>query len=491
MVFSSFVFLLVFLPVILFIYYIAQEKYRNLVLFIASLIFYAWGEPKYVLIMLFSTVFDYTNGRLIAWFKKKDQRSKAKIVLIIDLCGNLGILGFFKYTDFLIGSINSITGAGLSLLQIALPIGISFYTFQTMSYTIDVYKGVVPAQKNILDFGTYVVLFPQLIAGPIVQYKTIAEELKTRTVTSYNFGNGAYRFTVGLAKKVLLANQAGALWDTISATGNLSTASAWLGAIAYTFQIYFDFSGYSDMAIGLGEMFGFHFLENFNHPYMANSITDFWRRWHISLSSWFREYVYIPLGGNRNGIKIQLRNICIVWLLTGLWHGASWNFVLWGVYYGILLVIEKLYLLKELEKSPSWFRRIYSLLLVVIGWTIFAQTDLSQLWIFIKAMFGVGVDTINSDFFYYVSSNAVVFVLLIFFSIDHEGWMQKFSWSSWLWSVIDCLDRNKIQIEQKRITFLRIGVKDLCRAVIMILLLVLSFAFLVGDSYNPFLYFRF
>ena len=340
MVFSSFVFLMVFLPLILVIYYICPTRFRNLVLFLASLFFYAWGEPKYVLIMLFSTVFDYINGRLIERFQNRNQHKLAKITLIVDLCGNLGILGFFKYTDFVIGSINSITGVGISLLHIALPIGISFYTFQTMSYTIDVYRGVVPAQHNILNFGTYVVLFPQLIAGPIVQYKTIAKELERRKVTMDNFAKGAYRFSVGLAKKVLLANQAGRLWDTISVSANLSTASAWLGAVAYTFQIYFDFSGYSDMAIGLGEMFGFHFLENFNYPYMADSITDFWRRWHISLSTFFRDYVYIPLGGNRNGTLKTYRNILVVWLLTGLWHGASWNFVLWGLFFCIFLVIE-------------------------------------------------------------------------------------------------------------------------------------------------------
>ena len=473
MVFSSFVFLMVFLPLILVIYYICPARFRNFVLFFASLIFYAWGEPKYVLIMLFSTVFDYTNGRLIERFQNRNQHKLAKITLIVDLCGNLGILGFFKYTDFVIGSINSITGAGISLLHIALPIGISFYTFQTMSYTIDVYRGVVPAQHNILNFGTYVVLFPQLIAGPIVQYKTIAKELERRKVTMDNFANGAFRFLVGLAKKVLLANQAGSLWDTISVTGNLSTASAWLGAVAYTFQIYFDFSGYSDMAIGLGEMFGFHFLENFNYPYMADSITDFWRRWHISLSSWFREYVYIPLGGNRRGMKIQLRNICIVWLLTGLWHGASWNFVLWGVYYGVLLMIEKLYLLKHLEKSPSWFRHVYSMILVIIGWTIFALTDFGELWTYLKAMLGIGVARINSDFFYYVSCNAVLFLVLIICSINLKELMKN------------------TKLAEKAVAWGRRDTYGITKAVTMILLLVVSFAFLVGDSYNPFLYFRF
>lgn len=458
MVFSSFVFLLVFLPLVLIIYYLCPAKIRNAVLFIASLIFYAWGEPRYVLIMLFSTVFDYTNGRLIEKFKNEKRQGAARVTLVIDLLGNLGILGFFKYTDFVIGSINSVTGAGISLLNIALPIGISFYTFQTMSYTIDVYKGVVPAQKNILNFGTYVVLFPQLIAGPIVQYKTIGEELNSRKVTMEDFAQGAFRFTVGFAKKVILANSIYGVWTSISNSQNISVATAWLGAIAFTFNIYFDFSGYSDMAIGLGRMFGFHFLENFNYPYTANSVTDFWRRWHISLSSWFKEYVYIPLGGNRSGMGKQIRNILIVWALTGLWHGASWNFVLWGVYYGILLMIEKLFLLKALNKCPAIVRHIYTLVIVIIGWTIFAQTDFGLLGTYLQRMFGVGTVFVDSDFFYYLSCNAVLLVVLVFCSIDHKKWLKKF---------------------------------EVLRIPAMIVLMILSFAFLVGGSYNPFLYFRF
>jgi alginate O-acetyltransferase complex protein AlgI len=473
MVFSSFVFLLVFLPLVLLLYYIFPKRWRNLVLLVASLIFYAWGEPVYVLIMLFSTVFDYTNGRLIEHFKKQNRPGRTKAVLVIDLCGNLAILGFFKYADFFIGNINSITGAGLSLLNIALPIGISFYTFQTMSYTIDVYRGVVPAQHNILNFATYVTLFPQLIAGPIVQYKTIEKEIAKRTVTAEDFAAGAFRFSVGLAKKVLLANQIGSLWDTISGLDQMSVATAWLGAIAYSFQIYFDFSGYSDMAIGLGRMFGFYFLENFNFPYMAKSITEFWRRWHISLSSWFREYVYIPLGGNRKGLRRQVINIMIVWMLTGLWHGANWNFVLWGVYYGVLLMIEKLFLLKLLDKAPGWLSHIYSLFLVVIGWTIFAQTDMGQLLNYLKVMFGVGAaGGVDSDFLYFLRCNAVLIVLLIVCSIDHRVWIAKLRKNPGL------LGKNIYNLGAARI-------------VLMIIMLLVSFAFLVGDSYNPFLYFRF
>lgn len=484
MVFSSFVFLLAFLLLVLLIYYVCPGKVRNLVLLVASLLFYAWGEPVYVLIMLFSTVFDYTNGRLIEYFQNKNRPGKAKVVLVIDLVGNLGILGFFKYADFVIGNINSITGAGLTLLHIALPIGISFYTFQTMSYTIDVYRKVVPAQHNIVAFAAYVTLFPQLIAGPIVQYKTVAAELSDRKVTLTDFSEGAFRFTIGLAKKVLLANQIGSLWDTISQLHQMSAATAWLGAIAYSFQIYFDFSGYSDMAIGLGKMFGFHFLENFNFPYMSKTITEFWRRWHISLSSWFKEYVYIPLGGNRKGMGRQLFNIMVVWMLTGLWHGANWNFVLWGIYYGILLMFEKLFLLKWLKKAPAWIGHIYSMFLVVIGWTIFAQTDMSQLGRYLKTMFGIGAHGgADADFFYFLSTNAVLLILLVVCSIDHRFWLRKICRKS-----VASENAENDNIYQwcelsRGLTY--------AKPIIMVVLLVVSFAFLVGDSYNPFLYFRF
>ena len=470
MVFSSFVFLLAFLPAVLILYFLCPKKGRNLVLLLASLLFYAWGEPIYVLIMLFSTVFDYTKGRIIEYYKNKGQIQKAKAALVVDLGGNLAILGFFKYADFVIENVISLTGAGISLLRIALPIGISFYTFQTMSYTIDVYRGEVPAQKNILDFATYVVLFPQLIAGPIVQYKTIAKELSDRKHTLEDLSSGVFRFAVGLGKKVILANQIGALYTEISGMSDISVATAWLGAIAYSFQIYFDFSGYSDMAIGLGRVFGFHFLENFNFPYMAKSITDFWRRWHISLSSWFREYVYISLGGNRKGMVRQLINIMIVWLLTGLWHGASWNFVLWGVYYGILLMIEKLFLLKVLNKAPGWVVHIYSLVLIVIGWTIFAQTDFALLGEYLQAMFGIGTVFVDSAFWYFLSCNGVLLIILCICSIDYSALVTK--WSFW-----------------QKIKNSRFGAVGKC--VIMVALLFVSFAFLVGDTYNPFLYFRF
>ena len=321
-------------------------------------------------------------------------------------------------------------------------------------------------------------LFPQLIAGPIVQYKTVEKELTERKVTLRDFSEGAFRFSVGLAKKVLLANQIGSLWDTISRLNQMSVATAWLGAVTYTFQIYFDFSGYSDMAIGLGRMFGFHFLENFNFPYMSKTITEFWRRWHISLSSWFREYVYIPLGGNRKGLARQLINIMIVWMLTGLWHGANWNFVLWGIYYGVLLMIEKLFLLKWLEKLPDWVGHIYTLFLVVIGWTIFAQTNLQQLGAYLKTMFGIGQAVfVDSDFLYFASTNAVLLAALVICSIDF------------------CAFRNRRLPEKERSTVYEAVEKSkgwtIVKPVIMLVLLVVSFAFLVGDSYNPFLYFRF
>ena len=394
MVFSSFVFLLAFLLLVLLIYYVCPGKVRNLVLLVASLLFYAWGEPVYVLIMLFSTVFDYTNGRLIEYFQNKNRPGKAKVVLVIDLVGNLGILGFFKYADFVIGNINSITGAGLTLLHIALPIGISFYTFQTMSYTIDVYRKVVPAQHNIVAFATYVTLFPQLIAGPIVQYKTVAAELSDRKVTLTDFSEGAFRFTIGLAKKVLLANQIGSLWDTISQLQQMSAATAWLGAIAYSFQIYFDFSGYSDMAIGLGKMFGFHFLENFNFPYMSKTITEFWRRWHISLSSWFKEYVYIPLGGNRKGKIRKYLNLLITFSISGLWHGGSVKFLFWGLLHAIYQVVgsltvknrDRIYLIlgmNEHSRFKHFLRVLGTSFFIMLGWIVFRadrlQTGLSMI----------------------------------------------------------------------------------------------------------------
>jgi len=341
MVFSSLLFLFRFLPAVLLCYYLVPRRARNFVLFLFSLIFYAWGEPVYIILMLVTILVSFAGGIAVDAMKNCGRPKAARNMLVVSLAVSLALLAFFKYADFALGTVNTLTGAGLQLLNLSLPIGISFYTFQTMSYTIDVYRGEAHVQKNLISYGAYVVMFPQLIAGPIVQYKTIDAQLRGRKETPEEFAQGIHRFLLGLGKKVLLANNAGALWDTITAltVSEVPVLTAWMGLAAYTFQIYFDFSAYSDMAIGLGLMFGFHFSENFNYPYISQSITEFWRRWHISLSTWFRDYVYIPLGGNRVSKGRHIRNLMIVWLLTGFWHGASWNFVAWGIYYGVLLVL--------------------------------------------------------------------------------------------------------------------------------------------------------
>ena len=466
MVFSSTVFLLLFLPAVVILYYLCPRRWRNAVLLVFSLLFYAWGEPKYVLIMLFSTVFDYCNGLGIARLRAKGREGGAKAVMILSAVGNLAILGFFKYTDFAIANVDHLLGLGLPALGLALPIGISFYTFQTMSYTIDVYRGEVAAQRNILDFAAYVTLFPQLIAGPIVQYKTVAGQLHRRAESWQEAGAGMQRFVVGLAKKVLIANQVGALWETVSAMQQPSMVTAWLGALAFTFQIYFDFSGYSDMAIGLGRMLGFDFVENFNYPYISRSITEFWRRWHISLGTWFREYVYIPLGGNRRGMARQVFNLLVVWFLTGLWHGASWNFVLWGLYYGALLVLEKTVLLKALRALPAAVGHVYTWLCFVLGWVLFAITDFSALGSYLGAMFsGTPVD---GTAWYLLRSNGVLLALAAVGCTS----LPAVLWRRW-----------QEKLPGRAATALQTaGVA---------LLLTVSVAFLVGDSYNPFLYFRF
>lgn len=416
MVFSSPLFLFYFLPVVLILYYLVprgQIFWKNLVLLVGSLFFYAWGEPVYVLLMLFSIAMDYGLGLWLEHEKRRGGHPGRVLALAVVL--NLLLLGFFKYANFLIGTVNGVTGAGLPLLEVSLPIGISFYTFQALSYIIDLYRGEVEVQRSILNFGTYVSLFPQLIAGPIVRMKTVAGELQDRQETFPDFAAGVRRFTVGLAKKVLLANTAGEIWQTVSGmeTGKLPVLTAWIGLAAFTFQIYFDFSGYSDMAIGLGRMFGFHFPENFRYPYTATSITDFWRRWHITLSTWFREYVYIPLGGNRKGLGKQIRNILIVWLLTGIWHGAGWNFVVWGLYFGVILMMEKIGLLRLLEKAPVFLRHLYTMLLVMLSWAIFAFDSLGQGVQFIGALFGGGGRLWDGQGVYLLYSSAVLLVLLI------------------------------------------------------------------------------
>ena len=467
MVFSSFAFLFVFLPLVLIAYFIIKNRtYRNIVLFLFSLVFYAWGEPVYVALMLFSIVANYFLALKIDKAKKK---SKRKIILIIAVIINLLIIGFFKYADFFIENINFIFHSSIPALNMGLPIGISFYTFQILSYVIDVYTKKVKVQKNIINLGTYVALFPQLIAGPIVRYETIAEELENRKESLTKVIEGLKRFIIGLGKKVIIANNMAIIADTIYG-GDLASYGSlvfWIAAIAYTFQIYFDFSGYSDMAIGLGKVFGFTFLENFNYPYIANSITDFWRRWHISLSTWFRDYVYIPLGGNRVGKIKWLRNILVVWLLTGLWHGASWNFILWGLYYGIILIIEKLFLGKLLEKLPKIITHIYTLLIIVIGWVIFRLEDFSQMTLVLGKMFSFQ----SSDVFEQIILNFDIFAALPYFII----------------AILASLPimKNIYHKNKDKITF------SLLRNICILGIFIISICLLLSSTYNPFIYFRF
>lgn len=466
MVFSSTIFLCVYLPLVLLGYYICPKKGRNLFLLIVSLVFYAWGEPKYVFLMIFSILVNYIFGRLMD--KHRENKKRLKLMLVLSVVIDIGLLSVFKYTDFIITNVNAIFGANFDLLNIALPIGISFYTFQAMSYTIDVYRDDVRVQKNLIDFGMYITMFPQLIAGPIVRYADVQDQLAERSVTTADFSEGVMRFVVGLGKKVLLANQMGAVWSEIYALGgDVSALMAWTGAIAYTFQIYFDFSGYSDMAIGLGRMFGFKFPENFRYPYQSVSITDFWRRWHITLSTWFKEYLYIPLGGNRRGLARQALNLLIVWSLTGFWHGAGWNFVMWGLYYFVILFIEKLFLLKALDKLPKFFRHVYALLLIIIGWVIFASDDVSVLLPYLGSMFGAN-GAIGGMDVYTLLTKAVLLIICCIASTELPKKL--------------FLSAAGAMNEKAAFTL---------KSVLMIALLALSMILLIGDSYNPFLYFRF
>ena len=465
MVFSSFTFLFIFLPLVLLTYFLAKKRQlRNIVLLVFSLIFYAWGEPVYVILMLLSIIVNY----LIALKIERRKRGKKKW-MIIDVIFNLGVIGFFKYGNFMIQNINSIFHSNIGEMDLALPIGISFYTFQVLSYVIDVYRKTVPAQKSIVNLGMYVTLFPQLIAGPIVRYETVAEEIENRKENFTEVVEGLKRFFIGLGKKVLIANQMALIADTIYSgdLANTGTVSLWLAAISYTLQIYFDFSGYSDMAIGLGRMFGFHFLENFNYPYIAKSITDFWRRWHISLSTWFRDYVYIPLGGNRVSKFKWLRNILVVWLLTGLWHGASWNFILWGVYYGVILIIEKVFLGRIIEKLPKVLQHIYALFFIIIGWVIFRVEDFSQMGIVLQKMFTWQASSIIDN----IVLNFDVFSSLPYILIGIIGSMP-------LWTKVR---------EKRKQTNSYLIVSNLWSFGIF----MLSICFLLVATYNPFIYFRF
>ena len=471
MVFSSLLFLFRFLPIVLLVYYIVPKKCRNLVLFLASLVFYAWGEPVYVVLIFFSTCVDYVAGFAVHYFKEKGKKGGAKAMVACSAVINLALLGFFKYAGFFLQIVHQMTGLAMPELHLALPIGISFYTFQTMSYTIDVYRGDARMQKNFIAFGAYVALFPQLIAGPIVRFKDVAEQLDHRKETISQFSKGILRFMVGLGKKVLIANQVGALWSQIAAMqGNeLTTATAWLGAVAFTLQIYFDFSGYSDMAIGLGAMFGFTFPENFDYPYESKSITEFWRRWHISLGPWFRDYVYIPLGGNRRGVGRQIFNLAVVWFLTGLWHGAYYNFILWGVYYGALLILEKFVLKKVLDKLPAAFGHIYTMLFVVIGWSIFSWQDMADGAGYMRAMFFQSAGGLaDRQTMYLLVSYAVLLIVGIAGSVS---------------GIKKLLIRTAFPENTAR--------REIAAILFTMVLFIACVALLVNSSYNPFLYFRF
>lgn len=468
MLFSSIVFLFTFLPAVMILYYLLPVRFRNVILLLASLVFYAWGEPVYLFLMLLSILFNYFSGLDIA--RNLQDKRAAKRSLVFNLIINLAVLGFFKYEGFVLDTLNGILPVHISYHALPLPIGISFYTFQILSYIIDVYRGNVKVQTNLSNFALYVTMFPQLIAGPIVQYADVDEQLASREVSWTKFGEGSMYFIRGLAKKVLLANTSGMIFTEVSglAKGNIAVVTAWLGAFAYMFQIYFDFSGYSDMAIGLGKMFGFEFNMNFNYPYVSKSITEFWRRWHISLSSWFRDYVYIPLGGNRVSKIKHIRNLLIVWFLTGLWHGAAWNFVAWGLYYGVILIIEKYFLSPVLDRLPDVVRHIYSIVLVVIGWVLFFSSSFGQAADYIRVMFGAGAHGFaDRESMYLLTSNLILWLILIFGStpLVHFRYEHMLRSKKWNTTIIN--------------------------SVVYAALFIVCIAYLVTVTYNPFLYFRF
>lgn len=463
MLFTSITFLYYFLPLVLIFYFITPKKYRNIILLISSIIFYAYGEPKYVFLMLLEIIISYYGAILIDKYPRYKET-----ILAIFITIHLGLLCIFKYTNFLISNINNIFNSNISPLNIIMPIGISFYTFQIISYLVDVYRKKVPPQKNILTLATYISLFPQLIAGPIVRYKDINEELKNRTITLKDTSYGFRRFIIGLAKKVIIANSLGALFNILNNNVPISLASTWLKSLSYMLQIYFDFSAYSDMAIGLGCIFGFHFLENFNYPYISKSITEFWRRWHISLGSWFKDYLYIPLGGSRRGPLILIRNILIVWFLTGLWHGASWNFIIWGLYFGLILLIEKLFLKKYFSKVPAIFKHIYVLFIVLISFIIFNSTTIDEAITTIKNLF-ISNSLINSGTIYYLKS----YLPLILISLIGATPLIK--------NIYTKLSKNKTLNK----------ILNILEPIYLIILLIIVTAYLIDSTYNPFLYFRF
>lgn len=468
MLFSSLTFLFGFLPILLLGYYVVpSRKFKNCILLVFSLLFYAWGEPKYILLMLVTILISYIMGLLI---NKYDSKPKVKkLLLTMSIILILAGLIFFKYTNFILENITRVTKADITFMDIILPIGISFYSFQILSYVIDLYNKKVEVQRNIFSLALYVSLFPQLIAGPIVRYETVEDELKNRKENLPDILSGFKRFIVGLSKKIIIANNMGLIADSIFVlnNSNIGTLIMWLGVLAYTLQIYFDFSGYSDMAIGLGKMFGFHFLENFNYPYIAKSITDFWRRWHISLSSWFRDYIYIPLGGNRVSKLKWIRNICVVWLLTGLWHGASWNFVLWGAYFAIILLIEKIFLLKFIEKSPKIIQWLYAMFLIMLGWVIFRCESMELMKNVLSKMFVYQ----KSDLLKFITENinllfSMLFILpaiVVSFPIVPKL-KEKFNKSIIMYAGYNLL---------------------------ILILFSINIVFLTSSSYNPFIYFRF
>ena len=467
MVFSTPIFLFYFLALTLLVYYVVPRKGRNVVLLISSLFFYYWGEREYVAIMFLSTAIDFTHGMLVERCKKKGNDKGARMAVALSIIFNLALLLFFKYWDFLAGSLQAMGLTFMPVLNIHLPIGISFYTFQTMSYTIDVYRGDTRAQRSIINFGTFVTLFPQLIAGPIIKYKDLGDQINERTTSTEKFASGVQIFMVGMAKKVLVANNVGMLWEAYKAmsAGELTVLGAWLGVIAFTFQIYFDFSGYSDMAIGLGRMLGFEFLPNFNYPYISKSITEFWRRWHISLSTWFKEYLYIPLGGNRCSKGRWVFNLLVVWAATGIWHGASWNYLIWGLYFFVLLMLEKFFLLKVLSKAPALVGHIYTLFFVVVSWAIFAIEDFAQLSSYLKVMFGLGgVPLMDAKLGYYVTSYLPILLVAAVASTP---------------------------LGAKLYRKLKTPAAEVVCTVLVLAGLVVCTAYLVDGTYNPFLYFRF
>ncbi len=474
MVFSSSVFLFMFLPLTLAMYFFPlfedkqrETEKRNLILLVVSLVFYAWGEPTYIILMLISIFFNYNIGIDIEHQFQNGKQGKARFLFICALIFNVFILGYFKYAGFVVENLNGIFGLSLENKELPLPVGISFYTFQILSYVIDVYLKKVKAQQKLIPFAAYITMFPQLIAGPIVQYSDVEKQLTNRVVTKEKFADGIIFFIRGLGKKVLFANTIGAVYTDISVsdTSEMSMATAWIGILCYTLQIYFDFSGYSDMAVGLGKMMGFEFVRNFNFPYTAISITDFWRRWHISLSSWFRDYIYIPLGGNRKGTARTIFNILVVWSLTGLWHGAEWNFVAWGAFYGVLLIAEK-YLLKDLLRIiPIPVRRILTMVVVMIGWVFFSSTDINSAFGYLGAMFGVYGNVIfDSNASYLLMSYGFGIIIMC---LSASGFFEK---------VPDL--RNKYALV-------------VCKSAGYTLIFILCIAYLISETYNPFLYFRF